>query len=138
MHSKFINYFKKFTLILFALSIQQCCTNKETVLEKQDTMQMNHLNKISHGTAELSFKFYEIKEINGSYKILGVVEKVHGYGSTMRPLAEGNNYEFDFDNTMLDKVKEKIGNSVKIRISSPPQIMGSSELKNYKILSIEN
>ncbi|MCB9208085.1 MAG: hypothetical protein H6609_01810 [Ignavibacteriales bacterium] len=99
---------------------------------------MNSLKKIPNGSADLTFKFIEIKEVNGSSKIYGLVEKIHGYGSQMRPLAEGNNYDFDFDNKMFDQINENLGKSIKIRIVSTPQMMGNDKGNNYKILSIEN
>jgi hypothetical protein len=119
---------------MFLVFLQQCCSSRENI---QDDVKINMstLNKIPYGAADLTFKFLEIREIKS---IHGLVEKIHGYGSQMRPLAEGNTYDFDFPERLFDLIKENLGKSKKIRITSTPHLFGGSQKGNYKILSIEN
>ncbi|MCB0730209.1 MAG: hypothetical protein KDC52_06905 [Ignavibacteriae bacterium] len=136
MYLKNVRYFRIFALFLFLVFLQQCCTSKENS-NNEETFNRHAIKKIPNGSADLTFKFLEIKEVNGINKVYGLVEKIHGYGSQMRPLAEGNNYDFDFDNKMFDQINENLGKSIKIRIASMPQMIGSDKGSTYKILSME-
>lgn len=137
MDSKKFQFLRLGVLMVLFLGLQQCCTSKENV-QNENEIKMNSLKKIPNGAADLTFKFLEIKDLHGVKKIHGVVEKIHGYGSQIRPLAEGNIYDFDFDNMLLDQIRENIGKTLKIRITSIPQMRNNNHKSNYKILSIEN
>jgi hypothetical protein len=134
MHLVNIKFFRLITLILFLVLLQQCCSSGENI-QDDVKIKMSTLNKIPYGAADLTFKFLEIRETNN---IHGLVEKIHGYGSQMRPLAEGNIYDFDFPERLFNIIKDNLGKSKKIRITSTPHLFGGSQKGNYKILSIEN
>ncbi len=132
---------KVFTLILFSLLLQQCCTSQDGVKEgrneeKKITEHFEIEKPLPRGVIDLNGKIIKVFKKEKKTYCLTKIKKINGYGGSVRPLAINSEYEFEIESKLIETVKSNVGNTTNFHILSLPSGIGQKKLNIYKIISI--
>ncbi len=135
-----LSKFGIFAGLLFCLLLEQCCTTQDGIKEKNDIQNVRIKKTLPNGMVELSCTIIKTFEQGGREYCTAKIFKVHGYGNSVRALAEDSIYEFEIDKKLLKEhnFNSYIEKTIRCKLINLPGAMKQSISNKLKIVSINN
>ncbi len=134
--------FRKIVVFVLFFYLLQSCASQESI--KENSVKENMPNRISktlpNGMVELSCKIIQLYDKEGKSFCSVKISKIHGYGNSVKALAEETFYEFEIAENIIKThdISSYLNKDIRCKLIKSPAARGQVPSNKLKIVSINS